>query len=95
MRVRSEAGTEGAAAEEGGVGAGGRGAFMPASGTVTLKLQGMFLVRTPTLRPILDHNWFLNGQLCRVGWVEVGAAGSPSTAAAGAGALLVLVVVVL
>ena len=29
------------------------------NGEVTLKLQGMFLKRTPTVRPILDHDWFL------------------------------------
>ena len=33
--------------------------FTAVSGEVTLKLQGLFLVRCPTLEPILDHDWFV------------------------------------
>ena len=33
--------------------------FAPLSGEETVKLQGVFLVRTPTLCPILDVEWFL------------------------------------
>jgi hypothetical protein len=33
--------------------------FKPVSGEGTLALQGIHLVRVPTLEPILDHDWFL------------------------------------
>ena len=34
-------------------------AFMAESGEATLGLQGVHLVRVPTILPILDHDWFL------------------------------------
>ena len=34
-------------------------AFVPLSGEATIALQGVHLVRTPTVMPILNERWFV------------------------------------
>ena len=34
--------------------------YVPLSGAATVALQGLVLVRVPTLEAVLDHTWFLS-----------------------------------